>query len=129
MSQTKQRSKTNTKKELTKSEETLYDLFLSEYNDLYENILNTNSDYILSKITKNISYLMGKEKYDNYPAELLKKFKNKLYNEHIHPDLILIDSIKNNINQNLPILDIDTIYAHCEKCYDCLHICGQKLYI
>ena len=84
MSQTKQRSKANTKKELSKSEETLYDLFLSEYNDLYENILNTNSDYILSKITKNISYLMGKEKYDNYPNELLKKFKNKLYNEHIH---------------------------------------------
>ena len=128
MSQTKQRSKANTKKELSKSEETLYDLFLSEYNDLYENILNTNSDYILSKITKNISYLMGKEKYDNYPNELLKKFKNKLYNEHIHPDLVLIDSIKNSLNQSLPILDIDTIYAHCEKCYDCLHICGQKLY-
>ena len=75
MSHSRQKYKKNPKKELSKNEETLYDLFLSEYNDLFENMLNSNSDYILSKITKNISYLIGKEKYENYPPELLKKFK------------------------------------------------------
>ena len=128
MSHSRQKYKKNPKKELSKNEETLYDLFLSEYNDLFENMLNSNSDYILSKITKNISYLIGKEKYENYPPELLKKFKKKLFNECIDPDLALIEKIKNEIGQNLPPLDVDTIYAHCEKCYDCLHVCGQKLY-
>ncbi len=128
MSESRQKNTKNQKKELSKNEETLYDLFLSEYNDLFENMLNSNYEYIFSKITKNISYLIGKEKYDTYPPELIKKFKKKLYNECIHPDLVLIEKIKNNIEQNISPLDIDTIYAHCEKCYDCLHICGQKLY-
>ena len=77
MSESRQ-NKNNQKKELSKNEETLYDLFLSEYNDLFEYMIKSNSDYILSKITENISYLIGKEKYDTYPPELLKKFKKKI---------------------------------------------------
>ena len=128
MSLSRQKFKKNDKKDLSKNEETLYDLFLSEYNDLFENMLTSDSDIIISKITRNISYLIGKEKYDNYPSELLKKFKKKLYDECIKPDLLLIEKIRQKIGQSLPPLDIDTIYAHCERCYDSLHICGQKLY-
>ena len=129
MTQSRQRfRKTNEKRDLSKNEETLYDLFLSEYNDLFENMLNSNSDDIISKITKNISYLIGKEKYENYPSDLLQNFKQKLFNECIQQDLLLIEKIRPKIDQSLPPLDIDTIYAHCERCYDCLHICGQKLY-
>ena len=127
MSQSRQKFKRPERKELSKNEETLYELFLSEYNDLFENILNSNSDDILSKITKNISCLIGKENYENYPSELLKTFKKKLFDECIQPDLALIEKIKNNISQSLSPMNIDTIFAHCEKCYDCLHICGQKL--
>ena len=63
------------KKDLSKNKETLYDLFLFEYNDLFENMLTSYSDIIISKITRNISYLIGKEKYDKYPSKLLKRFK------------------------------------------------------
>ncbi len=128
MNQPREKYKKNGKKELSKKEETLYGLFLSEYNDLFENILNSNSDAIISKITKNISHLIGKEKYENYSPELIKAFKAKLYNENINPDLLLIEKIKNKIPQLSISINIDTIYAHCEKCYDCFHICGQKLY-
>ena len=128
MSQSRYRFRKSDRKDLSKSEETLYDLFLSEYNDQFENMLNSNSEDLLSKITKNISSLIGKEKYESYPSELLKTFKKKLFDECIQPDLILIEKIKNKINQSFPPMNIDTIVAHCERCYDCLHICGQKLY-
>ena len=127
MFHSRQKLKKNFRKEFSKNEEALYELFLSEYNDLFENMLNTNSDDILNKIARNISHLIGKENYENYPNELLKKFKKKLYNECIHPDLNLIEKIKCRIGPYLPPLSIDTIYAHCDRCYDCLHTCGKKL--
>ena len=128
MNQSKPKYTKTGKKEFTKNEETLYDLFLSEYNDLFENMLSSNSDEIMSKITKNIAHLIGKEKYDNFSPEVIKSFKTKLYDENIHPDLMIIEKIKNKIAQLSIPINIDTIYAHCEKCYDCFHICGQKLY-
>ena len=121
-------SKDNIKEEKIKTEP-LYELFLSEYNDLFENMLSSSVDYILSKLTKNISHLLGKEKFESYPKDLIQKYKDKLFEENINQDLVLINSIKNGVlGPFLPLLDINTIYAHCEKCYDCLHFCGQKLY-
>ena len=38
--------------------EPLYDLFLTEYNDLFENSLSMNSDQLISKLIKNISQLL-----------------------------------------------------------------------
>ena len=128
MFQSRQKLRKNIKKESSKNEETLYDLFLSEYNDFFENILNSNSEDILNKITRNISHLIGKEKYESYPIDLLKKYKKKLFTECIRPDLNLIEKIRNRIGPYLPPLDIDTIYAHCDRCYDCLHTCGKKLF-
>ena len=111
-------------------DEPLYDLFLSEYNDLFENLLSTNIDNIIAKLVKNISQLYGKERFDSYPKELIQKYKNKLFDEHINQDLALIEKIKNEVlGPFLPLLDINKIIAHCEKCYECLHICGQKLYL
>ena len=115
---------------INKSNEPLFDLFLSEYNDLFENMLSSNVDYIISKLIKNISQLLGKEKFESYPKELIQKYKDKLYEEIIKQDLELINSIKNRvIGPFLPLLDINSIYAHCEKCYECSHLCGQKLYL
>ena len=128
----KNNSKSNIKEKeenLNKSNEPLFDLFLSEYNELFENMLSSNVDYIFSKLIKNISQLLGKEKFESYPKELIEKYKDKLYEENIKQDLTLINSIKNGvIGPFLPLLDINTIFAHCEKCYECIHLCGQKLY-
>ena len=65
----KNNSKSNIKEKeenLNKSNETLFDLFLSEYNELFENMLSSNVDYIFSKLIKNISQLLGKEKFESY---------------------------------------------------------------
>ena len=129
-------SKNNSKNNIKEKEETnnksndaLFDLFLSEYNDLFENMLSSSVDYIFSKLIKNISQLLGKEKFESYPKELIEKYKDKLYEENIKQDLTLINSIKNGvIGPFLPLLDINTIFAHCEKCYESIHLCGQKLY-
>ena len=68
----------NSKKNNNNNNEPLYDLFLSEYNDLYENILSLTKDKIITKIIKNISRLLGKEKFESYSSELILNFKNKL---------------------------------------------------
>ena len=123
------KNNSNTKEEKIKTEP-LYDLYLSEYNDLFEYMFSSSVDYILSKLTKNISQLLGKEKFESYPKELIQKYKDKLFEENIKQDLDLIDNIKNGVlGPFLPLLDINTIYAHCEKCYECIHLCGQKLYL
>ena len=115
---------------INNTNEPLFDLFLSEYNDLFENMFSSNVDYIISKLIKNISQLLGKEKFESYPKELIQKYKDKLYEENINQDLALVNSIKNGvIGPFLPLLDINTIFAHCEKCYECIHLCGQKLYL
>ena len=65
----KNNSKSNIKEKeenLNKSNEPLFDLFLSEYNELFENMLASSVDYIFSKLIKNISQLLGKEKFESY---------------------------------------------------------------
>ena len=117
-------------KNINKSNEPLYDLFLSEYNDIFENILSMSSEYILSKLVNNISQLLGKEKFESYPKELIQKYRNRLIEENINQDIALINNIKNGVlGPFLPQLDINSIYAHCEQCYNCVHLCGQKLYL
>ena len=108
--------------------EPLYDLFLTEYNDLFENSLSMNSDQLISKLIKNISQLLGKEKFESYSADLIQHLKQKLLEENINPDMEIINSTKKNIGPFLPQLNINNIMAHCEKCYECVHICGQKLF-
>ena len=108
--------------------EPLYDLFLTEYNDLFENSLSMNSEQLISKLIKNISQLLGKEKFESYSADLIQHLKQKLLEENINPDMEIINSIKKNIGPFLPQLNINNIMAHCEKCYECVHICGQKLF-
>ena len=113
-----------------KSNEPLYDLFLSEYNDIFENMLSMSSEYILAKLVNNISQLLGKEKFESYPKELIQKYRNRLIEENINQDIALINNIKNGVlGPFLPQLDINSIFAHCEQCFDCVHLCGQKLYL
>ena len=119
-----------TSSKINNNNEPLYDLFLSEYNDIFENMLSMSSEYILTKLINNISQLLGKEKFDSYPKELIQKYRNRLIEEHINQDILLINNIKNGVlGPFLPLLDINTIFAHCEQCYECVHLCGQKLYL
>ena len=126
----KSSSKNDTNIKEEKINEPLFDLFLTEYNDLFENMLSMSPYYIIAKITNNICQLLGKEKFESYSKDLIQKLKNKLFAQYIKPDLDLINTIKNNVlGPFLPLLDINTIFAHCEKCYECIHLCGQKLYL
>ena len=118
--------------ELTQEESDLYDLYINEYNDLFENVLNLKGKNLYSLIKHNVSLLMGKSKFSKYSKSSLKKVYNKLKEDYFEPDNIVIKYLEENLdkikNKDLPILNIDTIFAHCNRCYESIHICGEPLY-
>ena len=122
----------NDSSEMTQEECELYDLFINEYNDLFENVLNIKGQNLYSMIKHNVSLLIGKKNFSKYSKSSLKKVHNKLKEEYFEPDNIVIEYLEENLDsiniKELPILNIDTIFAHCNRCYKTSHICGKPLY-
>ena len=118
--------------ELTPNECDLYDLFINEYNDLFENILNLKGKNIYAIMKHNVFILLGKEQFNQYSKTSQKKVYSKIREEYFEPDNIVIKNLESNLGsigvRELPILNIDFIFAHCKKCYECTHICGEPLY-
>ena len=118
--------------ELTPNELELYDLFVNEYNDIFENILNLKGKNIYAIIKRNIFLLLGKEQFNQYSKLSQRKVYKKIREEYFEPDNIVIKNLESNLDSigddELPTININTIFAHCNKCYECLHICGEPLY-
>ena len=117
--------------ELTPNECDLYDLFINEYNDLFENILNLKGKNIYAIMKRNVYLLIGKEQFNHYSKSSQRKVYNRIKEEYFEPDNIVIKNLEDNletIEMDLPTLNIDSIFAHCKKCYECTHICGEPLY-
>ena len=118
--------------ELTANECELYDFFINEYNDLFENILNLKGKNIYVIIKRNVFLLLGKTQFNKYSKSSMKKVYNKIKEEYFEPDNIVIKNLEDNLDligvRDLPILNIDSIFAHCKKCYECTHMCGEPLY-
>ena len=127
-----QNNEENEISELTQEESDLYDLFINEYNDLFENVLNLRGKNLYTIIKHNVFLLIGKSNFNNYSKISLKKIHNKLKEDYFDPDTIVINYLKENLDsikvRDLPILNIDSIFAHCNKCYESIHICGEPLY-
>ena len=122
----------NDSSELTQEECDLYDYFINEYNDLFENTLNLRGKNLYSIIKNNVFLLIGKTNFNKYSKTSLKKVYHKLKEEYFDPDNIVIKYLEENLDSisedDLPILNIDSIFAHCNKCYESTHICGEPLY-
>ena len=118
--------------ELTQEESDLYDLFINEYNDLFENVLNLKGKNLYTIIKHNVFLLIGKSNFNKYSKTSLKKIYNKLKEDYFEPDNIVINYLRQNLDsiseKDLPLLNIDSIFAHCNKCYECIHLCGEPLY-
>ena len=118
--------------DLTQEECDLYDFFINEYNDLFENMLNLKGKNLYSIIKHNVSLLIGKSNFNKYSKSSLKKIYNKLKEDYFEPDNIVIKDLEENLNniivKDLPKLNIDSIFAHCNRCYESSHICGEPLY-
>ena len=118
--------------ELTPNECDLYDLFINEYNDLFENILNLKGKNIYAIMKRNVFLLLGKTEFNKYSKYSMKKVYNKIKEEYFEPDNIVIKNLEDNLDsigvRDLPTLNIDSIFAHCNKCYECTHMCGEPLY-
>ena len=118
--------------ELTASECDLYDLFINEYNDLFENILNLKGKNIYAIMKRNVFLLLGKIQFNKYSKSSMKKVYNKIKEEYFEPDNIVIKNLDYNLDsigiRELPTLNIDSIFAHCKRCYECTHMCGEPLY-
>jgi len=118
--------------DFTQNELELYDLFVNEYNDIFENILNLKGKNIYAIIKRNIFLLLGKEQFNQYSKLSQRKVYLKIREEYFEPDNIVIKNLECNLDSivedDLPIININTIFAHCNKCYECLHICGEPLY-
>ena len=118
--------------DLTLEECELYNFFINEYNDIFENVLNLKGKNLYSIIKNNVILLMGKSNFNKYSKNSLKKVYNKIKEDYFEPDNIVIKYLKDNLDsisvRDLPILNIDSIFAHCNKCYESIHICGEPLY-
>ena len=118
--------------ELAPNEYDLYDLFINEYNDLFENILNLKGKNIYAIMKRNVFLLLGKSQFNKYSKTSMKKVYNKIKEEYFEPDNIVIKNLEDNLDsigvRELPTLNIDSIFAHCKKCYECTHMCGEPLY-
>ena len=118
--------------ELDPNECELYDYFINEYNDLFENILNLKGKNIYAIIKRNVFLLLGKKDFNKYSKDSMKKIFNKIKEDYFEPDNIVIKNLESNLDsiavRDLPILNIDSIFAHCKKCYECTHMCGEPLY-
>ena len=118
--------------ELTPNECDLYDLFINEYNDLFENILNLKGKNIYAIMKRNVYLILGKTQFNAYSKTSMKRVYNKIKEEYFEPDNIVIKNLEDNLDsigvRDLPTLNIDSIFAHCKKCYECTHMCGEPLY-
>ena len=83
-------------------------------------------------IKHNVFLLLGKSNFNKYSKTSLKKIYNKLKEDYFEPDNIVINYLRQNLDsisaKDLPILNINSIFAHCNKCYETIHICGEPLY-
>ena len=60
-----QNNEENEISELTQEESDLYDLFINEYNDLFENVLNLRGKNLYTIIKHNVFLLIGKSNFNN----------------------------------------------------------------
>jgi hypothetical protein len=119
----------------TKEEQELYDIFLEEYNLIFENMLVSGEREIFTDIIKNVAAVLGNEKMSHYSklqiAKIQSTFKSQYYMIDFFSikkikEIILAMSSKENINKN-PVLNINNITPHCENCKTCYHTCGEEL--
>ena len=119
----------------TESEQELYDAFLDEYNDIFENIFNVKEKHIFDKILTNVKAILGDKKMELYPKSIISKIISHLKTTNYIPDIEslkpfkkhILSLKKNNKTHKILSLDIDDIFAHCKECSKCYHICGEIL--
>ena len=122
--------------QFTELEQELYDVLLDEYNDIFENIFNLEENEIFDKILINSKAILGPKKTELYSditiTKIISYIKTSLYNN----DLLSIKPLKKYLNifskklrthNKSKLLQIDDIFAHCQDCSECYHICGQIL--
>ena len=84
--------------ELTTNECDLYDLYINEYNDLFENILNLKGKNIYAIMKRNVFLLLGKTQFNKYSKSSMKKVYNKIKEEYFEPDNIVIKNLDYNLD-------------------------------
>ena len=118
---------------LTLEEKELYNIFLEEYDEIFENILNLGEKAIFNSIISNATVLIGKEKINSYSKLSLAKIQSLLKSQNYMPDILsvkkireIIISSKQSLNKFDP-LNINDIIPHCDNTSKCYHICGEEL--
>ena len=119
----------------TESEQELYDAFLDEYNDIFENIFNIKEKHIFDKILTNVKAILGEKKMELYSKSVISKVISYLKTTNYLPDIESLKPLKkhilylkkNNKTHKILSLDIDDIFAHCKECSKSYHICGELL--
>ena len=128
-------SPTETKQKLTETEQELYDALLDEYNDIFEKIFLMNEKSLFDIILENVKAILGEKKFSTFSKMTTAKVLSSLKLTNYLPDInslkhikeIMISFGKNDRNHKIPLLKIDEIFSHCEKCSKCYHTCGEIL--
>ena len=125
---------------LTEEKETeIKNIYISEFNDLYPNIIKYQSGKFLTNLIKRVK-LTFLSKFNDIPkANLLQKIENyiieTLYTTEYKNAIEIYNSLKNKIELSTEIEKKNFIFngqnfiKHCNKNEFSLHTCGNQLYI
>ena len=114
------------------SEKDLYEIFESQYDDLFCKILKINEKsfiyFLKQQVLLNLQITKknaSKEQLKDYLDLFIKRYKEQLKLVKNNFDIIK-QKEKNEVN-TLIFLDITKCYIHCHNCFCIEHKCGNKL--
>ena len=119
---------------LTPTEKSLYNIFLEEYNDLFENIFLLSEKALFTKMSNYVAIAIG-DKLNDYNKLTQAKVLSAIKGHHYMPDLRdtkkireIITSLGSNDNQGVvERLSKENYTPHCINTSKAYHTCGNEL--
>ena len=116
---------------LSKDEQELFDLFLEEYNDLFEKFLLISEKNYFDDILKNVEIVLTSKVFNSYSKISIAKIQSLLKKDYYIPDKTNTFKIKelflSGKQSSIPHLSKEEVIPHCNKTEKIYHLCGEEL--
>ena len=115
---------------LSKDEQELFDLFLEEYNDLFEKFLLISEKNYFDDILKNVEIVLTSKVLNSYSKISIAKIQSLLKKDYYIPDKTNTFKIKelflSGKQSSIPHLTKEEVIPHCNKTEKIYHLCGEE---
>ena len=113
-------------------ENELYEIFETQYNDLFCQILLIKEEEFFSLLHKQVSFNLSiiQKTTDNSMLNAFYELFTTRYKENyklVKENMEILKNKEKNNKEELIYLDYSKCYIHCQKCYDIIHNCGERL--